>query len=333
MALDAKLLGRAMDRLEEMNKRDERERDKLRARVYERLPRVERIDRVIAHSFAEAAFAALDSGSDDPTEALRRIALENLKLQAERAELMSEAGFAPDCFDEKPRCEKCSDRGFDGTKPCSCLMELYKEEQRKELSQLLKLGEETFDTFDLDYYDTRPGKDGVVPRDKMEVIYEICLQYALRFGDDGDNLFMSGEPGLGKTFLSTCIAKVVSEKGFSVVYDTAVSVFSRFEEGRFSRSNTDMETLRADIDRYMNCDLLILDDLGTEMTTTFTVSALYDLVNTRLRTGKKTIINSNLNIDEVRKRYSTQIASRLQGEYTMLIFAGRDIRRLKKERR
>lgn len=330
MALDGKLLGRAMDRLEELNKRDERERTRLQQRVYERLPRVERIDRVIASSFAEAAFAALDSGSANPEEALRSIALENLKLQAERAELMTEAGFAPDCLDEKPRCEKCSDRGFYGTKPCSCLMELYREEQRKELSQLLKLGEETFDSFELDYYDDRPDKNGLVPREVMETVYEICLQYARRFGMEMDNLFMTGGPGLGKTFLSTCIAKVVSESGFSVVYDTAVNVFARFEEERFSRGYTDMDALRADLDRYMNCDLLILDDLGTEMTTSFTISALYDLVNTRLRTGKKTIINSNLGVEEIRRRYSVQIASRLQGEYTVLSFYGRDIRQLKK---
>ena len=329
MALDGKLLGRAMDRLDELNKADERELNKLRDKVYARLPRVAQIDRIIAGSFAEAAFAALDSGSANPEEALRSIALKNLGLQAERAELMTEAGFSPDCLDEKPRCEKCSDRGFYGTKPCVCLMELYKEEQRKELSELLKLGEETFDSFNLDYYSDRPGKDGVVPRDKMEVIYEICLQYARRFGDDRENLFMTGGPGLGKTFLSTCIAKVVSESGFSVVYDTAVNVFARFEEERFSRAYTDMDALRADLDRYMNCELLILDDLGTEMTTSFTISALYDLVNTRLRTGRKTIINSNLSIDEIRRRYSVQIASRLQGEYTVLSFVGQDIRQRK----
>lgn len=330
MALDGKLLGRALDRLEELNKRDERERSRLQARVYERLPRVEQIDRAISQSFAEAAFAALDAGSTDPEEALRNIALKNLKFQAERAELMTEAGFAPDCLDEKPRCPLCADRGFNGTRPCTCLLELYKDEQRLELSQLLKLGEETFDSFNLDYYDSRPGKDGSSPRENMEVIYEICLQYARRFGTEMDNLFMTGGPGLGKTFLSTCIAKVVSENGFSVVYDTAVTVFSRFEEERFSRGYTDAEALRADIERYMSCDLLILDDLGTEMTTAFTVSALYDLMNTRLRKGKKTIISSNLSGEEIRRRYSVQIASRLQGEYTVLKFAGRDIRQIRK---
>ena len=330
MALDGKLLSRAMERLEEQNRADERARERLRQEVYTAVPRVAEIDRVIAGSFAEAAYAALDSGSRTPETALREIMLENLSLQAERAELMAAAGFAPDCLDEKPRCDKCGDRGFVGTQPCGCLMALYADEQRRELSQLLKLGEEDFDAFRLEYYDDKPDRDGVSPREKMEVVYEICLQYARKFGLERDNLFMSGGPGLGKTFLSTCIAKVVAEAGWSVVYDTATSVFAHFEEERFARAGTDPEALRAELDRYMNCDLLILDDLGTEMTTSFTTSALYELINTRIRTGKKTIISSNLTPEEIRRRYSAQIASRLGGDYTMLRFAGRDIRPMKR---
>ena len=330
MSLDGKLLRRAIERLEEDNKRDARERDRLREKVYGRLPRVEEIDRHIARSFAEAAYAALDAGSGDPEKVLHGVAMENQALQAERAELMSAAGFAPDCLDEKPRCARCGDRGFIGSRPCECLLRCYKEEQTKELSQLLKLGEETFDAFSLEYYDDRPGKDGVVPREQMEVVYEICLQYARKFGGERDNLFLTGGPGLGKTFLSTCIARVVAEAGWSVVYDTAVSVFSRFEEARFNRLGTDPEELRAELDRYMNCDLLILDDLGTEMSTAFTTSTLYDLLNTRVRSGKKTIISSNLGPDEIRRRYSPQIASRLAGDFTLLRFVGKDIRLLKK---
>lgn len=330
MSLDGKLLGRAIERLEERNRLKELEMSRMRERVYTALPRVGEIDRKMAGAFADAAYAALDSGSRDPEEAIRKIAIENLALQAERAELMSGAGFAPDCLDEKFFCEKCSDRGFRGAKPCDCLMELYNKEQKIELSQLLKLGEETFDSFNIDYYDDTPDRDGVSPREKMGMVYEICLQYANRFNGGMDNLFMSGAPGLGKTFLSTCIARVVAESGFSVVYDTAVSVFSRFEEERFSRANTDVDELRADIGRYMNCDLLILDDLGTEMTTAFTISALYDLINTRIRTNKKTIISSNLTADDIRRRYSPQIASRLDGDYKLLRFAGRDIRKIKK---
>ena len=136
------------------------------------------------------------------------------------------------------------------------------------------------------------------------------------------NLFLYGNPGLGKTFLSACIARTVSEQGYSVVYDTAGSIFARFEDQKFAR---DMEA-RDETRRYLNCDLLIVDDLGCELTTPFVQSALYTLINTRLSANKHTIISSNLTMDEVARRYSPQIASRLEGEYQALHFFGQDIR-------
>jgi len=160
----------------------------------------------------------------------------------------------------------------------------------------------------------------------MEIIYETCVEYARKFGQKSMNLFFNGAPGLGKTFLSACIARVVADNGYSVVYDMAASIFAKFEEAKFSRTE-DPEESRAEVRRCLECDLLILDDLGTEMTTAFTVSALYELVNTRLVTGKKTIVSSNLTINELRRRYSGQIMSRLEGEYQVLTFRGEDIRK------
>ena len=140
------------------------------------------------------------------------------------------------------------------------------------------------------------------------------------------NLFFNGSPGLGKTFLSACIARVVADNGHSVVYDMASSIFAKFEDAKFLRTE-EPEDIRAEVKRCLECDLLILDDLGTEMTTSFTVSALYELINTRLVTGRKTIVSSNLTIHELRRRYSEQIMSRLEGEYQVLTFRGDDIRR------
>ena len=160
----------------------------------------------------------------------------------------------------------------------------------------------------------------------MEIIYETCVEYARKFGKNSMNLFFNGAPGLGKTFLSACIAHVVSENGYSVVYDMASSVFSRFEDVKFLRTE-DPEEARSEVKRYLECDLLIFDDLGTEMTTQFTVSALYEIINTRLITGKKTIVSSNLTLDELSRRYSEQIMSRLEGEYQVLTFRGDDIRK------
>jgi DNA replication protein DnaC len=233
-------------------------------------------------------------------------------------------------LDDGYMCPKCRDAGYVGADICGCLMELYKSEQRKSLSNLLKLGDETFHSFDLSYYDdvSRDPDAAVSPRRCMEIIYETCVEYARRFGKNSVNLFFNGPPGLGKTFLSACIARVVADGGYSVVYDTAGSVFAKFEEVRFSRGG-DTEDVRREISRYLECDLFILDDLGTEMTTAFTVSALYEVVNTRLIEGRKTIVSSNLTVRELGVRYSEQIASRLGGEYQVLTFRGDDVRRKK----
>ena len=132
--------------------------------------------------------------------------------------------------------------------------------------------------------------------------------------------------------LSACIARTVSENGFSVVYDTAVSVFARFEEQKFARDAEDGRLAKDETRRYLGCDLLILDDLGSELTTPFVQSALYTLVNTRLQTGKRTVISTNLTMEELRRRYSVQVGSRLDGEYHVLRFYGEDIRLLRKQR-
>ncbi len=217
---------------------------------------------------------------------------------------------------------------------CRCLRQLCAQEQIKELSKLLDLGEQSFDTFRLDYYSQTPypGR-GASPRGNMELVYDVCLSYATKFGRFAiKNLFLSGAPGLGKTFLSACIARTVSENGFSVVYDTAGNVFAQFEARKFLRDSPNGLDARDETRRYLNCDLLILDDLGSELTTQFTQSALYELVNTRLVGEKHTVISSNLSMEEAARRYAPQIASRLDGEYHVLHFFGDDIRLLRKNR-
>jgi DNA replication protein DnaC len=161
----------------------------------------------------------------------------------------------------------------------------------------------------------------------MEFLYEWCLNYAQKFGRFYvRNMLMLGDPGLGKTFLSACIARTVAENGFSVVYDTAVNLFSKFEEQKFSKDVQEGRAAQSETRRYLNCDLLILDDLGSEMTTPFVQSALYTVVNTRLTQEKATVISSNLSMDGIRARYAGQTASRLEGEYRVLRFFGEDIR-------
>ena len=324
IAIDGKLLARAKAALEEKRRNNEEQYERRLVRAYARAPRIRALDAEIRATISDLIGIALGSSCGMHAEDIR---LRNLELQEQRRSELLRAGFLESYLDDEYMCPDCNDTGYVRTEICDCLMELYKDEQRESLSNLFKLGSETFDSFDLSYYDDMPSPDtGRSPRQSMEIIYEICVEYARKFGKDSMNLFFNGTPGLGKTFLSACIARVVAENGFSVVYDMASSVFAKFEDAKFLRTD-DPEEVRGEVRRYLECDLLIFDDLGTEMTTTFTTSALYEIINTRLITGKKTIVNSNLAIYELRRRYSEQIMSRLEGEYQVLTFRGDDIRR------
>jgi DNA replication protein DnaC len=328
MSIDGRLLRRAIQRLEDEKKVRSEKAAAKRAAVYAKIPRVREIDRELRLTMLDV-LSAVSAGADVEVqmEAAKR---KNLELQAEKAQLLTAAGYRSGDIDDEPECAKCGDRGFIGAKICTCLMDIYRDEQRRELSECLKLGEETFNTFSLEYYDDR--KDpvtGISPREHMALVFEQCREYARKFGKNSPNLFLRGGTGLGKTFLSACIAKVVSEKGYSVVYDTAVNIFAAFEAEKFGLG--DVAEAREKTHRYLNCDLLIMDDLGTEMLTSMVSSALYTLINTRLVSGRKTVINSNLSPEELDKRYPPQIVSRLEGEYLPLIFKGRDIRLIKRD--
>ena len=330
MGYDANVLRRATQRLEQ-GRRERRERvENLRRDAYARQPKLERLDRQLQQTMAQLVAAALRQG-EDPARAVREVRERNLAIQQERAVLLGALGLPEDALDDKPACPLCGDTGWQGAKMCRCLRELCAREQIAELSKLLDLGEQSFDTFRMDYYSQSPWPGGTSPRENMELVYEVCLNYAQKFGRFPiRNLFLTGAPGLGKTFLSACIARTVSEKGHSVVYDTAGNIFAQFEARKFQRDSADGQEARDETRRYLNCDLLILDALGSELVTQFTQSALYELVNSRLVGEKHTVISTNLTLEEAARRYPPQIASRLEGEYHALHFFGDDIRLLKK---
>ena len=330
MALDGKLLIKAKAALEEKRRLNADLYLRRRLEVYHKAPGVRALDNELRATMLE--LVSISFGDND-VDKVGDIRVKNLELQEERLAEIRRVGYPVDYLDEKYLCSKCNDTGYVRTEVCDCLMELYKIEQTLALSNLFKLGDETFDNFDLSYYDDTPSIDtGISPRKAMEMIYEICIEYSRKFGDKSMNLFFIGSPGLGKTYLSACIARVVAGKGFSVVYDTASSIFSKFEDEQFGRGDDpeDISEMRSEIKRYLECDLLILDDLGTEFITKLTISALYELINTRLITNKKTIVSSNLTMDDLGKCYTEQILSRLEGEYQVLKFRGEDIRKKKK---
>lgn len=329
MPYDGKILSRAMARFDEDKQRRARQFRERQQQLFAREPELADIDRRLRGTMSQIITRALKGGRD-PVPAIHAIRDENLALQHRREELLTAMGYPADYLEEKPRCARCGDAGFlpDGSM-CACLRSYYAREQIAELSHMLDIGSQSFDTFRLDYYSTDRGGLPRSPREAAQRNLEICQSFARDFRPGKQNLLLFGAPGLGKTFLSACIARVVSEDGFSVVYDTAGHIFSQFEAAKFRRDDVDEPD--ESVERCMACDLLILDDLGTEMTTAFVQSALYQLLNGRLLAGKSTIISTNLDPDQIGRRYSAQIMSRLEGEFELLPFIGQDIRLLKRE--
>lgn len=238
MSYDGKLMRRAMVRFEEAK---QRRADALHAReraVYAAVPRIAEIDAALRETMSKLISSALRRGTD-PRPAIEALKEENLALQRERAELLVAHGYPADYLEDKPNCPLCGDTGWRGSEVCSCLNDYYARVQLEELSRLLDLGTQSFETFSFDVYSPyAPLDQDISPRSNMERIYDACRDYAYEFSPRSGNLLLSGDPGLGKTFLSACIARAVSETGHSVVYDTAAHIFERFEAQKFSRDET-----------------------------------------------------------------------------------------------
>ena len=323
MAYSAEVVQRARARLAQAREDRESENRQHLAEAYARVPRIREIDIQLRRTMAQAAQAAFQQGSDG-REQLEKARLANLELQQERAILALE-NFEPGYLDESPICDNCGGSGYVGTAMCECLQELCRQEQKKEVS-ILSGSKEAFNQFKLDYYPDRiDPKYGASPRTIMERNFKICRTYALTFAPNAGNLLFVGGTGLGKTFLSACIARAVADRGCSVVYESAGHLFSKLEQAKFNPS----EETRREAAKFTDCDLLIIDDLGTEMPGQFVTAALYGLLNDRILMGKPMVISTNLNVDEMSRRYSPQIASRLHGGFQRLTFVGEDIRVLK----
>lgn len=282
--------------------------------LYAKIPALSSLDREISSVGVKVMGAALKGG--DVEAAIAQMRAEHDALREKRADLLREAGYPADYTDIRYRCAACSDTGFIGTKMCDCMRRelILAGYESAGIASLME--RQSFDSFTLSYYD---GEN----RENMERNVEILSLFAKEFADrSAENYLLIGGTGLGKTHLSTSVARVVIDGGFDVVYDTAQGMFSVFEANRFGRGDAD----EADEARYFDCDLLIIDDLGTEMTNQFTVACLYNIVNTRVNSRRATIINTNLTGAELRARYADRITSRLFGEFRPLLFGGKDIR-------
>lgn len=328
--MEGRLLARARARQAEIRSENRAEELRRREEIAALCPEIEDIGRKLRSHMHELVGLALGR----PGRLAEELEAESLSLQERRRALLEKAGYPADYLDPIYSCPKCRDTGWVGERMCGCLLRLYKQEQTAELAPLLRDGDETFETFRLDYYSpvAGPGEKGS-SMDQMRRVLQSCKAYARDFGPCSPNLLFTGAPGLGKTFLSAAIARVVAAKGAGVAYDTVTPLLGAFERERFSRDTDEQADAASRVRQLMTCDLLILDDLGTEMPTVFTQSALYNLLDGRLRAEKKTIISTNLDRDGIRERYGAALASRLTGEYEWLEFRGRDVRAVRKELR
>lgn len=323
MAYDGKLLARARGELDNIRRKNQEEQRSRQLLVYSRLPRIDEIDRLLRGHMARIVRLTI-SKSPDLAAQIAAIREENLSLQMERAELLTEHGFGADYLDEIVSCTKCRDTGIYEGEVCSCLEKLYNRELTRELATLMRRGDESFESFELDKY-----PEGY-EREQMRKVLQVCRHYAENFESATANLLFQGGTGLGKTFLSACIVRVVAAQGFSVCYETAAAALEYYERAKFSRDIAEAEEAAVRVRRMESCDLMILDDLGTEMITSMSQSALYTLVNKRLVNGKKTIISTNYDDAVITQKYTEQIASRILGNFSKLPFVGRDIRLLRK---
>lgn len=300
----------------------ERQAGERLAEVHQRIPAIAHIDGELASTGVQI-MNEIAKGRIGLEQRIERLRLDNQALQAERGRLLTAYGYPADYTQPRYDCKKCGDTGYVGREMCSCLR-FQLTMAGLESSGLSKLLEtQNFDTFSLKYYQSDPNHYR-----RMSDVLEICSEYAESFDSrTRENLLLCGRTGLGKTHLSTAMAGVIISRGYEVVYESAQNLFDDYSGERFGRTVNGRE---ASTERYTECDLLIMDDLGAEVSNAFTVSCLYNLINSRLIAGKPMIFNTNLGSEELQKRYGDRIFSRLIGEFTVLTFVGTDIRMQKR---
>lgn len=291
--------------------------DRRREELYTKIPELVTLDRILAGTASRIMEAIC---SDNSEEAVAKVREDNEKLLEQRAAILAAYGYPADYTDVHYECELCGDTGYVDTKMCSCMRRalVLAGYASSGIGGLMQ--SQSFNNFSLNYY-----KEDAETYAYMKKLVSVLKKYASDFNENTyKNFLFTGPTGLGKTHLSTSIAVSVIDRGFDVLYVTACSMISDFEAKQFGlRENA------PDTSRYYNADLLIIDDFGTEMTNQFTVSCVYDVINARMNSKRSTIINTNLNKNEITERYGERIASRLFGEYNAAMFRGSDIRQQK----
>jgi len=298
--------------------------DKRRRSVYNLIPEMKDLHNSISMLSVSQARKLLNGDEN----ALQELKAEFKKLTDQKNRLLVSAGFPPDYLEPIYECADCKDTGYIGNQKCHCFQKaiidmLYTQSNLKNV-----LAKENFDTFSFAYY-SENYIDAVTGRSSLATMknaHLVAHEFVDTFTDDFRNLFLYGDTGVGKTFLSNCIAKELIDRAFSVIYLTAYEFFDTLAKGKFEKDSA----AEAMCEHILDCDLLIIDDLGTELSNSFTVSQLFLCLNERLLRRKSTIISTNLSLESLVDIYSERTFSRITSNYTMLKLTGDDIRIKKK---
>lgn len=293
--------------------------DKRRAEIEEKLPEVLELERSIGKLCVELSMSALRV-IEDREAYTKQLKNRITDLRVKKSELLVANGYTQDYLSLQYRCNKCKDTGYIGSTKCTCyrqkLVKLHYKDS--DLSDILRVN--NFDNFNMEYYSPkRVGEEPESPRKNIEKILSKTLSFIKNFSTINDNLLFYGNSGTGKTYLSNCVAKELLDKGHFVVYRTAEELIQNLRKVRFE-NNEGLEEL------LLDCDLLIIDDLGTEQINDFSKTELFNILNKRLLRQKKMLVSTNYSLKELVSIYSERITSRLLGNFNLCKFYGEDIR-------
>ncbi|MBE6884193.1 MAG: ATP-binding protein [Ruminococcaceae bacterium] len=313
----------ARQKLAERRKAAEDSCERLRREIYLKLPQIREIDaQMMGDAVKIIEYARMALSGEDTSSKAEFLKEKNLARQRQRAEILRKNGYPADAPTPRYVCGKCEDTGYVGTRRCECHEALLRAEAAARITGASMLMECSFENFSLDYYsDKSIPPQNIVPREIMTRVFGICRDYAENFSGRSGNLLMIGGTGLGKTHLSMAIARRVIEKGQGVVYCSAYNIFAQLQKEQYARGDDTLSGI-------MDCDLLILDDLGSEVVNQFSVAQVNSIVNSRIISGKPTIINTNFSVNELEKLYTERFISRIIGSYRRLSFVGKDVRLL-----
>lgn len=306
--------------MEELTRRRQAAESAARDRLedfYARQPAAREVKAAMASNAAGAAKVVLSGG--DVRSELEKLKQRGAALSAEYDRLLAKEGLTRADVAPRYTCPLCRDTGFVDGRMCTCLKNLQRSLAYEKLNMDVPLERCTFEAFSLEYY-----RDDPRAYRQMSGILAACKEYAAKFRADSPSLLFWGGTGLGKTHLSLAIAQAAIEKGFGVIYSSVQSLAVALERERFDRRGE--EDPQDTGGQLVSCDLLILDDLGAEFPSNYVNASLANILNARMLANRPTLISTNLNAEELEKRYSPRVCSRIMGTYGKMEFLGRDIR-------